>query len=149
MHRPTEIESQLEHMPLFRGLGHRQLAQVGSSVTRLQIPVGRALTRQGAIGHDVVVVVDGEVEVTRDGQTIAVLGPGAHVGEVAIVENRPRNATVIARTPLVVDVIGEREFRALLATCPEVSERIAESVARRRAPELPASEPLVPEPVAG
>jgi CRP/FNR family cyclic AMP-dependent transcriptional regulator len=79
------------------------------------------------------IVIDGEIEVTRDGRLIATHGPGTYAGEIALLDHRPRTATVVAKTRVQLEVIGPREFAGLLAEVPELSQQLLESVARRLA----------------
>jgi CRP-like cAMP-binding protein len=91
------------------------------------------LARQGEIGREFVILLDGEVEVARDGRVIAVRGPGEYIGEIALLDDRPRSATVSAKTDVTAEVLNRAEFVSLLADAPELSSRIMATMARRLA----------------
>lgn len=131
MPRRTTHE-QLGQVPLFTSLSRRQLRRVADVAVRLEVPEGFVLIAEGTEGHEFVVVLEGSVEVRRDDGTVAELGPGDFFGEVALVERRPRNATVVAKTSAVVDVLGYDTFSALLADAPDVAREIDAAIERRR-----------------
>jgi len=130
MARPTTDEL-LARVPLFRELSKRHLRQVRSLATRVDVQPGRVLTREGGTGHEFIVVLEGEVEIRRGDKVIATRGAGDYVGEIALIEGRPRTATVVATSPAVLDVIGQREFAELLVEEPEIADRIRATAAQR------------------
>ena len=119
MARQESTDERLARIPLFEGLSKQQLSQVSSLMTPLDLKAGKVLARQ--------------VEVARDGKIIAVRGPGDFIGEIALLDNRPRTATVTARTDVVVEVLNRGEFASLLAEAPELSSQIMATMARRLA----------------
>ncbi len=121
----------LARVPLFAGLSHKDLRQVSSLATRLDLPEGKELTRQGQPGNEFLVILKGQVEVRIDGEVVATRGPGEYVGEIALLDDRPRTATVVAKTPVSVDVIGRREFMGLVATQPAIAEQLLATMAQR------------------
>jgi CRP/FNR family cyclic AMP-dependent transcriptional regulator len=129
----ASTEDLLTRVPLFKDLSKKHLAQVRNLATRIEVPPGRVLTREGRVGYEFVVVLEGEVEVRRDEKVVATCGAGDFVGEIALIDDRPRTATVVATTPAVLDVIGRREFADLLAHEPEIAERIRSTAAQRLA----------------
>ena len=64
---------------------------------------------------------------------IATRGPGTYVGEIALLDHRPRTATVVAKTPVSIEVIGQREFAGLLSEVPEISQKLIPAMAKRLA----------------
>jgi CRP-like cAMP-binding protein len=70
----------------------------------------------------------------REGDNVvATRGPGDYIGEIALLDNRPRTATVVAKGPVVLEVIGRREFNTLLHDVPEINEHILATMAQRLA----------------
>jgi CRP-like cAMP-binding protein len=126
-----KTEDWLQKVPLFQGLSKKQLREVSSVATRLNEPAGAVLTKEGQAGYEFIVVLEGEIEVRKGDRVVASRGPGSYVGEIALLDNRPRTATVVAKTPVVIEVIGRREFRTLLADAPELSEEIMSTMAQR------------------
>jgi CRP/FNR family cyclic AMP-dependent transcriptional regulator len=131
MDRHAWIDEQLAAVPLFAGLSKRQLRRISSLMTRIDRPGGQVLTTEGQPGFEFFIVLEGEVEVRREDQVIATRGPGEYVGEIALVDRRPRTATVVATTPVSVEVLSRREFVSLLAEVPELSEQIMATMALR------------------
>ena len=128
-----KTEDWLAKVPLFNGLSKKQLREVSSLATRLDEPAGTLLTKEGRVGNEFIIVLEGEIEVRRGDEVVATRGPGSYVGEIALIDNRPRTATVIAKTPVVIEVIGRREFRTLLADAPELQTEIMNTMAQRLA----------------
>jgi CRP-like cAMP-binding protein len=132
MHRHVWIDERLAQVPLFEGLSKKQLELVSSLATRLDVPAGTELTREGGQGYEFVIVLEGKVEVRQRGRLIATRGAGEFFGEMALVDHTPRTATVRSTTPVVVEVIPRREFQALLSEVPDIAERIRTTMAKRR-----------------
>jgi CRP/FNR family transcriptional regulator, cyclic AMP receptor protein len=133
MDRHAWIDEQLAAVPLFEGLSKKQLRRISSLMTRLELPAGKVLTREGEQGSEFFIVLEGEVEVRQGDQVVATRGPGEYVGEIALLDRRPRTATVVATTRVSVEVLSRREFRSLLVQAPELSEQILATVAQRLA----------------
>ena len=128
-----KTEDWLEKIPLFQGLSKKQLRDISGLATRLNEPAGAELTKEGKVGRELIIVLEGEIEIRAGDRVVATRGPGTYVGEIALLDNRPRTATVVAKTPVVIEVIGQREFRSLLAGAPELSEEIMSTMAQRLA----------------
>jgi CRP-like cAMP-binding protein len=123
----------LAKIPLFAKLSAKQLAVVDGLVTTIDVPAGRDLIHQGETGKEFIVVIRGEAEVSRDGEVIAVRGPGSFFGEMALLLNQPRNATVVARSDMTVDVIDLQAFRRLLEEYPDLYAPLLQATAQRLA----------------
>jgi CRP/FNR family transcriptional regulator, cyclic AMP receptor protein len=133
MDRHVWIDEHLAAVPLFEGLSKKQLRRISSLMTRLDEPAGKVLTREGQQGYEFFIVLEGEVEVRHGDRLVATRGPGEYVGEIALLDKRPRSATVVATTPVLVEVLSRREFMGLLAEAPELSEQIMATMAQRLA----------------
>jgi CRP-like cAMP-binding protein len=120
---PTTDEL-LAQVPLFKNLDKKNLQRVSSLATRVDLPAGKTLTHEGDFGHEFIVVLDGEIEIRHGVEVVATRGAGEYVGEIALIEHRPRTATVVAKTPVVLEIIGQREFATLLADEPEIAEKV-------------------------
>jgi CRP/FNR family transcriptional regulator, cyclic AMP receptor protein len=133
MDRHAWIDERLAVVPLLQGLSKKQLRRISSLMTRLDRPAGKVLTREGEQGYEFFIVLEGEVEVRQADRVVATRGPGEYVGEIALLDRRPRTATVVATTPVSVEVLSRREFMSLLAQAPELSEQILATMAQRLA----------------
>ena len=133
MDRHVWIDERLAEVPLFEGLSKEQLRRISSLMTRIDRPAGQVLTTEGKQGSEFFIVLEGEVEVRQGDRVIATRRPGDYVGEIALLDKRPRTASVVATTPVSVEVLSRREFVSLLAEAPELSEQIMATMARRLA----------------
>jgi CRP/FNR family transcriptional regulator, cyclic AMP receptor protein len=126
----TKIEC-LKRAPLFSDLSRRELVEVARLADDLEVEAGAVLAREGEIGREFFVVVDGEVEFTRRGRPLKVDGPVEFFGEISLVEHTPRLATVTAKTPLSFFVLGGREFHKLMDDNPRIERKVLQALARR------------------
>jgi CRP-like cAMP-binding protein len=97
---------------------------------RLSVPAGVALTVQHEPGRQAFIVAEGEAEVIVDDEVVAEIGPGDLVGEMSLLDNQPRSATVVAKTYLHVLVMEPRQFGTLFAD-PHTAQWNAASLSRR------------------
>ena len=133
MARQRSTDERLTRVPLFDGLSKKQLSQISRLMTRVDLVAGDVLARQGEIGREFVILLEGEAEVARDRKVIAVRGPGDYIGEIALLDNRPRTATVTAKTDVAAEVLNRAEFSSLLADAPDLSSKLMATLARRLA----------------
>lgn len=122
----------LGRIPLFAECSGEELEAIARVADELSLPEGRELMRQGATGRELVVVVEGEVAIERDGETIAIGRDGDFFGEMALVTGQPRNATVTANTELRVLVLDGLSFDRLLRDVPTIAEKVQRAVAERQ-----------------
>ncbi len=118
-------------MPLFSRCTKKELTLLSRLTTTITIPAGRVVARQGQLGREFIVIVNGKATVTIDAQTVATLGPGDFFGELALLDGGPRTATVTADTDLVAEVMSHQEFASLLMGAPNVTRGILKGVAAR------------------
>jgi CRP-like cAMP-binding protein len=121
----------LAGVPLFGQLGKHELQRVGQLADVLDLPAGRTLMRQGERGAEAMVIVEGRANVERDGRVLYEAGPGDVLGEMALLSNRPRIATVTLLTDTRLLVLARREFDALMTEMPSVRAQVMENLALR------------------
>jgi CRP/FNR family transcriptional regulator, cyclic AMP receptor protein len=121
----------LRQVPLFKSFKAGDLEHVGSLADEIDVPDGKALTREGQFGHEFFVIIAGRVRIERGGRTLSTLGPGDFLGEIALVDGRPRTATAIAEGPTRLLVLAHREFNSLLDRYPSIQLEVLHALARR------------------
>jgi CRP-like cAMP-binding protein len=121
----------LAGVPLFTQLGKRELQRVGQLADVLDRPAGRTLMRQGESGSEAMVIVTGRARVERDGRVVNEIGPGAVIGEMALLSGRPRVATVTLLTDAELLLLARREFQALMDEMHSVRSQVMVCLAMR------------------
>ena len=121
----------LKRAPLFEGLSKKELTELARVSDDLQIAAGTVLCREGSLGREFFVIVDGEVEVTKGGKRLALRGGGEFFGEIALITTTKRTATVRATTPLRCFVLTRGDFRRVLEENPAVQRKVMEALAER------------------
>jgi CRP/FNR family transcriptional regulator, cyclic AMP receptor protein len=124
-------ESSLRSVPLFESLPRDARRVIAQHADEVEVPEGTELVRQGDFAYEFFVIEEGTAEVARDGDMIAVLGPGDFLGEMGIVNKVVRNATVITTSPAKVIVMTEQAFRSMSRGNPDVANRISAAVEER------------------
>lgn len=127
-------EARLASIDLFSSLSKRERSEIASRADELDILEGTHLVREGEFAYEFFVVEEGEAEVLRGGEHVASLGPGDFLGEMGIVTRAPRNASVVARSPMRVLVMSEQDFRGIAQMFPPVADQIREAVRERCVP---------------
>ena len=123
---------------LFRNLSRAELVELAKVTEDMEVKEGKVLAREGEIGQEFFVIVDGEVVVTKGGQEIRRLSSGDFFGEIALIWDSPRRtATVTAATPLRFFVLTRQGFRSLVAHQPEIEAKVREAAAERVAADDP------------
>ena len=126
----------IRKVPLFARLSKKGLQDVAKIADEIDFPEGKMLAQEGARGREFVVILEGAVEVQKDGRRINMLGKDDFFGEIALVTQQPRTATVATTKPTRALVITDRDFLSLLKRSPEVSQGIVQAMGERLAPEL-------------
>jgi CRP-like cAMP-binding protein len=112
-------------------MNRRQLERLGQLADEVEVGLDKVLAEQGRIGHEFFLVLDGHVTVLDGNRPIAKLDPGDFFGEIALLDGRPRTATVRADGICRLLVLGHSEFHALMDEFPEVREVVLAAVADR------------------
>ena len=125
----------IKGVPLFSQLDRKHLDEVAAIADEIDLREGKELTVEGRPGREFMVIVEGEAAVRRGDQEINRLGAGDFFGEIALVRQEPRTATVVAETPVRVLVITDRSFRTLLDHNPEIEDKVMSAVSARLGPD--------------
>jgi CRP/FNR family cyclic AMP-dependent transcriptional regulator len=121
----------LKRVPLFANLSTRHLRKLASRCEVVRYPTNRTVVRQEARGDSFFVIADGTAAVKRGTRTIGTLGPGDFFGEMALLDGRPRSASVVATTPLVTVRLMRSEFSKAVDDNPEIARGIMAELAAR------------------
>ena len=121
----------LEGLSLFSGCTPEELRNLESLTSLHEAPRGAVLVEEGAPGHEFFVIVEGSATVTHGGTPIARLDAGSFFGEMALLDGRPRTASVVADTDMTLIVLSPGEFRALETSAPMVVARLLSEVGVR------------------
>jgi CRP-like cAMP-binding protein len=134
--RDAKIEL-ISRVPLFEHCSRRELAAIAAIADQVELPEGRVLVKEGELGREFFVLVDGTVEVRKGAQQLAMLRAGDFFGEIALVSNRPRTATVETVSPVRALVVSSRDFWTLLDESPRTQRKILQAVGDRLAQIVP------------
>ena len=121
----------LEATPLFDGVAADDLAGIADRAIEVDYAPGGVIARQGEIGTGFFVVVSGAARVSRDGATIARLGPGEFFGELSVLDGKPRNAQVVADEATVCLALASWDLEAIVAEQPRVALALLRGMATR------------------
>ena len=121
----------LDGIPLFANLSKKEREQVSRWADEIEEPAGTHLMDQGRLAHEFFVLVVGMVEIRKDGEHLTDLQPGDFFGEIALVEQDRRTASVVATTPVRAIVMHAREFGAMRTEMPTVCAQIEDAIKAR------------------
>jgi CRP/FNR family cyclic AMP-dependent transcriptional regulator len=124
----------LRGIPLFAQCSKRDLGAVSSIADEIDLKEGKELTRQGRTGREFFVLVEGTADVIKNDRKVNSLKAGDFFGEIALVHQAPRTATVKASSPVRALVVTERNFRRLLDEQPEIQRKVLAALAERVSP---------------
>lgn len=127
--RPKALD--LKTIWLFSSCTASELRKIRSSLDEVEVPADKVLVEEGRIGMEFFIIVSGVAAVTREGKKVATLGPGGHFGELALLDRRPRSASVVSETEMDLLVLSQRQFNSLLTSVPTISRKMLAAMASR------------------
>ncbi|HEY1650836.1 MAG TPA: cyclic nucleotide-binding domain-containing protein [Acidimicrobiales bacterium] len=108
------VAERLHGVPWFAACTDGQLAEIARIAERLHVQQGEIILREGRLGRELFIILEGTVVVTRADRVVNEWGPGGYFGELSAIEPAPRSATVTATSDLDVLIVGPREFEAMM-----------------------------------
>ena len=132
LRRDAKVEL-LKKVPLFADCTKAELRELAKSADELDLRQGTVLTREGRPGREFFVLIEGTVDVTQKGKKVAELKGGDWLGEISLLTEKPRTATVTASSPVDVLVITYRRFRNVVETMPSIALKVLSRVSDRLA----------------
>jgi len=130
LRRDAKVEL-LKKVPLFADCSKAELRELAKSADELDLREGTVLTREGRPGREFFVLIEGTVRVTKDGKKVAELKGGDWLGEIALLTDKPRTATVTATSSVDVLVITDRRFRNVVESMPSIAIKVLGRVSER------------------
>ena len=130
LHRNAKVDL-IRRAPLFSNCSRKELDAIAAIADEIDLPKGKTLIREGERGREFFVLLEGQADVRKGKRSIRTMGAGDFFGEIALIANTPRTATVVAKTPLRTLVITDRAFRALMDKMPELQGMVMQVLAER------------------
>lgn len=127
----NEATQLLQRVPLFNGLDPRELETIARTVHERTFDAGDTVAQQGQGGVGFFVIREGEASVEIDGNEVRRLGPGDHFGEIALIAEGPRTATITAQSELRCYGLTPWEFRPLVQTNASIAWKLLQALAQR------------------
>jgi CRP/FNR family transcriptional regulator len=121
----------LRNVPLFASLDKRELEQIASSMRERRFKAGDVVTQEGSGGVGFFVVEEGEAEVNVGGETRGTIGPGDYFGEIALINESPRTATLTARTDMLCYGMTPWDFRPLVESNSTIAWKLLTAMAEK------------------
>jgi CRP-like cAMP-binding protein len=125
----------ISRVPLFEECSQAELARIAAIATQIEIPKGEVLLRQGERGDDFFVLVKGSADVRKGKTHVRSLKAGDFAGEIALLSDTPRTATVTATSPVTALRATRKGFSELLTTSPAIQKKVLVALANRVAPD--------------
>ena len=127
----TDTAALLKQVPLFSDLDNRELEQIARSMKQRSFSAGQQIAVEGESGVGFFVIEDGQAKVTVHGDEVRRLGPGDYFGEIALIAQSPRTATVTADTELKTYGMTFWDFRPLVEDTPSIAWKLLQSFAKQ------------------
>lgn len=124
----------IRKVPLFAQCSKRELEQIASIADEIDLAEGKQLMREGAPGREFFVILEGSADVSQHGALVNTLGSGDFFGEIALIHQGPRTATVTTTSSLRALVVTARSFRRLVEESPEIERKVLEAAVDRLNP---------------
>jgi CRP-like cAMP-binding protein len=127
----ADIVETLSRVPMFTGVKAKELKRLAKGMAERTFDEGETITTEGQSGVGFFVIEDGNATVSLRGEVVRTLGPGDHFGEIALIDQGPRSATVVATTDLRCRGMTSWEFRPFVQSHPEVAWPLLENLVGR------------------
>lgn len=127
---PLHVE-RMGRICLFQGLSKRELRELTRHAEEHHVREGTDIVMEDTPGRALFVIVEGDARVLRKGRTLARLGPGDHFGEIALLDNLPRSATVRADTDMQLLVLDKRAFVQAVEQSPKIAVNLLSTLGQR------------------
>jgi CRP/FNR family cyclic AMP-dependent transcriptional regulator len=127
----SEIDDTIARIPIFSACSKKELKEISRLLSSLVVKAGDKLTEQGHRGNEFMIIERGTATVLRDGKEIGKLGPADFFGELAMLAEAPRTATVVADQEMVVWTVSRQEFSSMLRQNQSIAMSVLTSAVKR------------------
>jgi len=127
----VQLAEVLASVPLFSGLGKKDLERLAGAGREVTFEAGKKILREGEPGLAFLLVLNGKVEVRKKGRVVATLGKGRFFGEMTVLDDKPRSADVVAATATTCFGLTSWSFSSLLRSYPEIALGVMKELVRR------------------
>jgi CRP/FNR family cyclic AMP-dependent transcriptional regulator len=127
----TDPVSMLASVPLFSECSKKELREIAGAAKEVEHKAGAVVAREGDQGVGFFLILDGTARISRSARTLRRLGPGDYFGEIALLDEGPRSATVTAETPLKLLGLTAWNFRRLVAQNPSIAPKLLKVMGER------------------
>jgi CRP/FNR family cyclic AMP-dependent transcriptional regulator len=116
----------LKAIPVFASLDDETLRGIATFATETSVPAGKHLLKEGDYAYEFMAIEEGEAEVVRGGERVAMLGPGDFFGEIAVLEKTLRTATVVAITPMRLMTLSHWDLKRVGGAMTQIRATLEE-----------------------
>ncbi len=124
-------EEFMARVPIFASCTAEEIGAIAGVAQESQFAPGQIIVTQGTPGQAFYLVLSGRVEILRDGVSLGAFGPGDFFGEMSLLDQAPRSATIRAIDPTVCLMLSSWDFKALLEKHPSIAIKLLEVLSRR------------------
>jgi CRP/FNR family transcriptional regulator, cyclic AMP receptor protein len=128
---PSSPSTDLSSIWLFSSCSAKELRMLRRASAEVTVSKGKELVKEGSIGREFFFILEGTASVRRNNRRVATLGPGQYFGELALLDRRPRSASVVSDTDMRLLVLGQREFAGVVEAIPSLSRKLLATMAAR------------------
>jgi CRP/FNR family transcriptional regulator, cyclic AMP receptor protein len=128
---PSEVVAYFRAIPLFEMVSKRAIHMIVAAATTRDVKAGTVLVEEGKLDRELFVILRGEATVSRGGRSLWTLGVGDFFGEIALLDRRPRTATVTARIDMRVMVLAAAAMEGIMRREPAVARRMLAAMVKR------------------
>ena len=134
LHKDAKVEL-ISRVPLFARCSKKELRMIANLADQIEWPEGKALTKEGRPGSEFFILLEGTASVSQRGSKLRDLVAGDWAGEIALISDVPRTATVVATSPIRALVMTRGGFSQLMTDSPSIAAKVLAGLGERVAPE--------------
>ena len=134
LHKDAKVDL-ISRVPLFARCSKKELRLIANLADQVEWPEGKTVIKEGRPGSEFFILIDGTASVSQRGRKVRDLVAGEWVGEIALVANVPRTATVVTSSPVRALVLSRGGFSRLIENSPSIAAKVLEGLGERVAPE--------------